>query len=239
VNHYPHHIGDFNNATRHLTRVERSLYRDLLDLYYDTERPLPAEDIHRLARRICCAAEDVPALEIVLSEFFYVAEGCWNNSRCDDEIARYQGQIDTARRAGRASAERRANARSTPVAVPLNQPEPEPEPIKREARATRLPSPFVLDEEWREWARKERPDLDLLKTSADFADYWHAVSGAKGLKLDWLATWRKWVRNEKMKPADVARVTVAAPSKPSGWLAEQEAHRKLVEADRLKRKEAA
>lgn len=27
MNHYPHHIGDFNNATRHLTLIEDAIYR--------------------------------------------------------------------------------------------------------------------------------------------------------------------------------------------------------------------
>ena len=30
MNYYPHHIGDFDYATRHLTRVERSIYRVLI-----------------------------------------------------------------------------------------------------------------------------------------------------------------------------------------------------------------
>jgi uncharacterized protein YdaU (DUF1376 family) len=211
MNHYPHHIGDFNNATRHLTRVERSLYRDLLDLYYDTEEPLPAGDIHRLARRICCDAEDIPALESVLGEFFCLQGDTYTHQRCDKEIARYRGQIDAASRAGKASAQRRANARSTPVAAPLNQPEPEPEPIKeREPRATRLASGWELPQEWGEWAVRERPDLDPLKTAENFADHWRAKPGKDGRKLDWEATWRNWVRNERaprVNPADVARQT--------------------------------
>jgi len=143
MNHYPHHIGDFNNATRHLTRVERSLYRDLLDLYYDTETPLPAGDIHRLARRVCCEQADIPALETVLNEFFALDGDVYRHERCDKEIARYHSQISTARKAGQASAQRRSNARSTAVEVPLHQPEPEPEPIKesrqRTPRGVRLP----------------------------------------------------------------------------------------------------
>lgn len=30
-----------------------------------------------------------------------------------------------------------------------------------------------------------------------FRDYWIAVSGSKGVKLDWDATWRNWVRRSK------------------------------------------
>ena len=47
MNFYKKHIGDFNNATRHLTRVERSLYSDAIELYYDTESVLTS-DIKKL-----------------------------------------------------------------------------------------------------------------------------------------------------------------------------------------------
>lgn len=139
MNHYPHHIGDFNNATRHLTRVERSLYRDLIELYYDTEQALNG-DFEKLARRIICEDCDKPALRDVLNEYFVLQDDGWHNHRCDAEIAKYQGQIEQASRAGRASAAKRSNPnptsverplndRSNSVDVPLNQPEPEPEPL--------------------------------------------------------------------------------------------------------------
>jgi len=84
---------------------------------------------------------------------------------------------------------------------------------EREPRATRLPAPFVLEPEWREWAIKTRPDLIPDTTAAKFADYWHSKPGKDGRKLDWLATWRNWVREErppKTSPVDVARQTVQA-----------------------------
>ena len=65
MNYYQHHIGDFNNATRHLTRVERVLYRDLIELYYDTEKPITS-DLDYLARRIIATTEeDKNALNVV------------------------------------------------------------------------------------------------------------------------------------------------------------------------------
>lgn len=30
-----------------------------------------------------------------------------------------------------------------------------------------------------------------------FRDYWRAKAGKEGVKLDWEATWRNWVRREK------------------------------------------
>ena len=58
MNYYQHHIGDFNNATRHLSLIERAIYRDLLDMYYDTEKAIDATSIDRLARRLQCTTEE-------------------------------------------------------------------------------------------------------------------------------------------------------------------------------------
>lgn len=49
---------------------------------------------------------------------------------------------------------------------------------------------------WRQFCHDERPRLDPDTVFARFRDYWIAQPGAKGRKLDWLATWRNWVRNE-------------------------------------------
>jgi hypothetical protein len=42
----------------------------------------------------------------------------------------------------------------------------------------------------------ERPDLNPKRLADGFRDYWIAQPGAKGVKLDWDATWRNWVRNQ-------------------------------------------
>ncbi len=212
MNHYPHHIGDFNNATRHLTRIERSIYRDLLDLYYDTEQPLP-NDLPKLMRRILC--DDQDACIAVIEEFFTLDDDdTWHNKRCDAEIAAYRRMGEGGKRG---AAKRWASPpHSHPIATPPEgqwqpEPEPEPEPKKREPRATRLANPFVLEKDWAIWAKNERPDLDPLKTAEKFADHWHAKPGKDGLKLDWFATWRNWVKAERSapsRPADVARTTV-------------------------------
>ena len=44
------------------------------------------------------------------------------------------------------------------------------------------------------------PD-ELQRVFDEFKDYWIAVPGAKGVKLDWLATWRNWVRRAKTTAA--------------------------------------
>ncbi len=83
-----------------------------------------------------------------------------------------------------------------------NETIPEPEPVKREAKASpkrrgsRLPEDWVLPAEWGQWALGEGWPEQIIRAEADkFRDYWHSVAGQKGVKLDWLATWRNWMRN--------------------------------------------
>jgi len=107
MNYYQHHIGDFNNATRHLTRVERSLYRDAIELYYDKEKPLDP-DFNRLSKRLMANSEDEKdALNEVLSEFFTLEDDGYHHPRCDEEIRKYQANSTAKSRAGKASAAKR------------------------------------------------------------------------------------------------------------------------------------
>jgi len=97
MNYYPHHIGDFNNATRHLTRIERSIYRDLIELYYDTEKPI-AVDMPSLCRRILARSEEEQAaVASVLSEFFVQSEEGWLHERCQKEITHYYAKSEKAK----------------------------------------------------------------------------------------------------------------------------------------------
>jgi len=107
VNFYPHHISDFNNATRHLTRVERSVYRDAIELYYDTESAL-IFDVGRLERRLICTDEtEKEALKSILSEFFIKTDEGFIHERCEIEIAKYRANTSAKAKAGIASAEAR------------------------------------------------------------------------------------------------------------------------------------
>lgn len=71
--------------------------------------------------------------------------------------------------------------------------------VQRTLKGTRISPNWTLDEDYIKHALLLRPiDLDELKGIADeFKDYWIAVPGSKGVKLDWLATWRNWIRRAK------------------------------------------
>jgi len=92
--YYQHHIGDYRRDTSHLTLLEHGAYRQLLDLYYITEKPLDAN-----ALRLVCArnADEIQAVEQILCEFFTLQEGKYYHKRCEDEITRYHSKSNKAK----------------------------------------------------------------------------------------------------------------------------------------------
>jgi hypothetical protein len=92
---------------------------------------------------------------------------------------------------------------------------------KKSTRGSRLSADWILPKEWADWAKQERPDLNLQSVGEQFRDYWSAKAGSGSTKLDWQATWRNWVRNQKQafKQADIARTTVPASSQRDPALA--------------------
>lgn len=69
-------------------------------------------------------------------------------------------------------------------------------------RGARLPESWLPSSADRAFAK----DLGWSESQVDaeaanFRDYWIARPGSGGCKLDWPATWRKWVRSSKVKPA--------------------------------------
>ena len=110
MHYYRHEIKDFNFETRHLTRVERSLYRDLRELYLETEQPLTS-DLNRLSRKVMAVSEEEKeALKYVLGEFFELTGDVYSNDFCDEQIIWYQSNNSNKSKAGKASAAARKKA---------------------------------------------------------------------------------------------------------------------------------
>jgi hypothetical protein len=68
----------------------------------------------------------------------------------------------------------------------------------RTAKATRIPDDFYPTPEMQEWFKREgfatcipNPRMEHEK----FCDYWGAKGGADARKIDWVKTWRNWMRN--------------------------------------------
>ena len=113
MNYYEHHIGDYAEATAHLSFVEDAAYSRLIRKYYATERPLPADV--KAAQRLVGARtkEEREAVETVLNEFFELRDDGWHQTRCDEEIASYAETIPDreARKENDRERQRRARER--------------------------------------------------------------------------------------------------------------------------------
>jgi uncharacterized protein YdaU (DUF1376 family) len=121
MHYYQFHIGDYTSHTRYLSPIEDIAYRRLLDIYYLHERPLNSGSAS-VARQINMREYETE-VKSILDEFFTLTDDGWINVRADKEIAHYRGKIEQASRAGKASAERRSNVRSTDV-QPTNNHKP-------------------------------------------------------------------------------------------------------------------
>jgi uncharacterized protein YdaU (DUF1376 family) len=88
---YQFNPADFNNSARHLSLVERALYRDLIDMYYCDEQAIDASNMARLERRLLCRTQDEKdSLAYVLSEFFVKRGNKFHHHRIDREIKNYR-----------------------------------------------------------------------------------------------------------------------------------------------------
>lgn len=89
MNYYEHHIGDYAEATMHLTFVEDAAYSRLIRKYYASEKPLPA-DLKQVQRLVGARTkEEKSAVQAVLEEFFSLQDDGWHQERCDRSIADY------------------------------------------------------------------------------------------------------------------------------------------------------
>lgn len=77
----------------------------------------------------------------------------------------------------------------------------DPKPARK--RGTRLPSDWKIPSEYWEFARAEGMSLEEIDFAANqFKDYWTSKTGSASTKLDWLATWRSWVRKDIKQKAE-------------------------------------
>lgn len=240
MNFYKHHIGDYAQATAHLSFVEDAAYSRMIRKYYAEEKPLPA-DIKAIQRLIGARTrEEKQAVEDILREFFTQESDGWHNKRCDSELERANAQAETNRRiAEEREAKRRArmedgsstnrqysqngtsndslhdssasrepsqtpdSRHQTPEIKPSSASPPSPAPLApplaspKQPKGSRLPDDWKLPKLWGDWAMEDKGlSADQVRTEADkFADYWRAKPGKDAVKLDWLATWRNWIRN--------------------------------------------
>jgi len=202
MHYYKRNIGDYAKKAGRLTMLQHGAYTLLIDACYDREVFPTLEQA--LEWTWASSEAEVEAVKFVLSRFFSLdKEGQFVQHRVLEELLIYHTNADTNKRI---AIEREAKRRekNTNRAPTVDEPPPNhkpltinQEPVVKQNRGSRLQADFCLTDDWKEFCRAERSDLDPQKVFDGFKDYWIAKPGQQGVKLDWFATWRNWVRNQK------------------------------------------
>ena len=232
MHYYQFYIADYRKDTSHLSRLEHSIYRDLIDWYYLDESPI-SKDMAFISRRLKLSTKsEIEAFHNVIQDFFTEDDNGYRHKKIDEEICEYHKKCEVnsanGKKGGRPKgkitqtvSERLANAMPTDSETEPNQKAisnqysviskhetvnnihiKDIEAKASKAKSTRLPSDWELPDEWAIWCKENRRDLNPNQVAEQFKDYWLSVPHSKGLKADWLATWRNWCRNQKVSTQD-------------------------------------
>lgn len=99
MHYYQFNIKDYSFATIRMSLMEDLAFRRMLDLYYESEKPLPFE-LKRIAKLVGMV-DHQEEIKDVLNEFWQETEEGWVNTRASEEIVKYQLKADAARANGK------------------------------------------------------------------------------------------------------------------------------------------
>ena len=178
--------------------LQHGSYTLLIDACYDREHFPTLEEAYEWTW--ASTTEEKEAVAFVLHKFFTVEDGVYVQKRIQEEVNEYHLKAETNKRiAQERETSRRQNSTNRERVV--NETPPNHKPLTKNHkpsidRGSRLQADWKPNAEEIQYCKQTRPDLDPSRVAEDFLDYWTAIPGAKGVKLDWSATWRGWVRKQ-------------------------------------------
>jgi uncharacterized protein YdaU (DUF1376 family) len=182
----PLYVADYLADTAHLGATESGAYLHLI-MHYWLKGSLPTDHI-QLAKISRMSLKQFKRVVPILAPFFGPD---WTHARIDQELEK-AGEISAKRRQAVAQRKDRSSTNESTIVVQLNtqsqsQSHTHTQDSTRERRSQARGSRLSAD-----WQPKEHFEekLELEK----FRDYWIAQPGQKGVKTDWDATWRNWIR---------------------------------------------
>jgi uncharacterized protein YdaU (DUF1376 family) len=206
LHYYQFNIGDYRKDTVHLSRLEHSIYRDLIDWYYLDEKPIPKETQSVSRRLRLVSQEEQNALLAVLEDFFICSEDGWKHKRIDQEIQGYHGMCETNRTNGSKGGRPKKNPLGSD-SQPTRNPNQEPitnnqEPIINTTRQKAISCPQGVSEDvWRDFCQHRKSvRATVTQTALDGIDReakkagWSleaalrecVVRGWRGFKAEWV-----------------------------------------------------
>lgn len=204
------YVADYLGDTRHLTTEQHGAYLLLLMTMWRSDGRLE-NDPKKLARITCCTPSRWARISAEVMAFFDIADGCLTHGRLMLELEKASEKSNqravSGSLGGKANAlKNKKLAEANAPLLPLHSSESEPEkkdsplPPKGEAKKARQKATSIPD---------GFPDLDALRVGRElvmaagvnihvrteaekFRDY---AAGRGWKKIDWLATWRNWIRS--------------------------------------------
>jgi uncharacterized protein YdaU (DUF1376 family) len=225
---YKRMIGDIQAKTGHLTLAEFGAYDRLLDHYYSTEKGIPQDRAHGIARAV--SKDDRKAVDYILGEFFTLgADGLYRQGKTEEMIADAQPKIAAARTNG-AKGGRPRKPKTETQEKPTGFLNGNPNETKdgnfskasqSQSQITGIHTHVAKDErsvcvenahtqfseEFRT-AGNSRPDIDVAAVWAKFNDHYPAEKRS-------LARWKTWLANEQA-PKNAAISPVSDPDTKAG-----------------------
>lgn len=166
---WPRYVGDYQRKTAHLSLTEHGAYTLLLDHYYATGSPIPANAsvLHRICRAF--ADEEKAAVQDVLDQFFILKEDGYHNKTADEQLLK-RGDITEKRK--KAAEKRHANAganaganasTSTSTSTPIEKKEDKSSFQKNDEPSTTQMPKLIFD---------EKPGAKNVKRKSTLKDDW-------------------------------------------------------------------
>lgn len=189
--------------TTHLTTFQHGAYLLLLITMWRAKGCRLPDNDKLLARYSGTSLNHWVKAKPTLKEFFTIKDGWWKNERLNDEFDFVNCKRLRQSNAGKASALKRKNRGSTSVVTtgqPTPNPLPTPTPIKEKIikkNGILCPENFRPDQSVYDWAVAEGfTDKQIRTRAAMMIDWSKSSAASKGLKKDWNAAFRNWLRRD-------------------------------------------
>jgi uncharacterized protein YdaU (DUF1376 family) len=204
ITHIPFYPSDWLAGTRGMTAAEMGVYITILAMIYERAGPIKADDMAKLARLCGTSASALKGIleSLIADEKLTLVDGHLSNRRAELEIKNVMAKSEVAKANINARWEKR-QAKSTTAEYGGNTGEilATSQELKKKDKAkalskkgTRLPDDWhPIGQDW-DMADSLLGEIGAANELIKFQDYWRSVPGQKGVKLDWPATWRNWVR---------------------------------------------
>ena len=182
MHYYPFHIGDFRSGTVNMSRQARWIYRDMMDIYYDTEQPLPLDLDHLFDMLGAESGDEKSIVERHLKFKFEKSDDGYRHEICDKTIAEYHAKAVTARENGKLGG-RPKHSKNKPSGFPSgSNPVPSPNPDLTGSEANQEPitnnqepleSKTLVDVPPTSAEKKPKFDPATMKPSNVSAEVWN------------------------------------------------------------------